>query len=242
MKVFRFIKRVAKKLFWRAWWQFKRTVTLRRFQTVVLLGRNGVPFNSAYVPWKVHEIWGASYAHKYHSNVNRTFVMDHPRGFRNREIYDEYAQSINEQCITFTSSVVWHGMNKNDVFDLPRIRRELNLPDYYVSSVAYMIAEAIREGFGRIIVHEILAGFLSLEYIDQKACLDWWAGYALGRGIEVITSEHCLIGKPYWWQTELYGYVSQETSDDGQEIMSKAYRDAVRLPLKFQRAPLTDKL
>jgi hypothetical protein len=71
---------------------------------------------------------------------------------------------------------------------------------YFTSSFSYMLALAIAEGFERIEVYgfELAAGD---EYVPQKACAEFWMGFALGKGIEVFLPE----GSQLCWGP-LYGY------------------------------------
>lgn len=71
--------------------------------------------------------------------------------------------------------------------------------NYLTSSFAYMIPIAILEGFERIEMY----GFEmsdNTEYVQQKACAEFWMGYALGKGIEIYTPEGCQI-----LHSDLYG-------------------------------------
>jgi hypothetical protein len=63
---------------------------------------------------------------------------------------------------------------------------------YFTSTLAYMMGIALLEGFERI---EIYGFELSddIEYVKQKACAEWWIGYAMGRGIEVHTPANSQI-------------------------------------------------
>ena len=63
---------------------------------------------------------------------------------------------------------------------------------YFTSTLAYMMGIAVYEGFERI---EIYGFELSeeIEYLEQKACAEWWIGFAMGRDIEVWTPENCQI-------------------------------------------------
>jgi hypothetical protein len=71
---------------------------------------------------------------------------------------------------------------------------------YFTSSFAYMMALAIYEGFERIELY----GFdmdMTQEYWQQRCCAEFWIGYALGKGIEIILPDRnrLLLGI-------LYGY------------------------------------
>lgn len=72
---------------------------------------------------------------------------------------------------------------------------------YFTSTLAYMMAVALYEGrhgvpnekpFDRI---ELYGFELSddIEYVQQKACAEFWIGMAMGMGIEIYAPENCQI-------------------------------------------------
>lgn len=73
---------------------------------------------------------------------------------------------------------------------------------YFTSTVAYMMGIACLEGhekdkpdvkpFERIEIYGIDMAD-DTEYIKQKACAEWWIGFAMGRGIEVYTPDNCQL-------------------------------------------------
>jgi hypothetical protein len=74
----------------------------------------------------------------------------------------------------------------------PLFRRGDTKVKYFTSSFAYMMGIAMLEGFQRIEIY----GFDmadDIEYVKQKACAEWWIGFAMGRGVEVYTPENCQI-------------------------------------------------
>ena len=72
---------------------------------------------------------------------------------------------------------------------------------YYTSTIAYMVALAIMEGYEWIGLYGIdLAS--DVEYVDQRPCAEYYIGIAEGRGIEIAfgaTAAICKAG-------HLYGY------------------------------------
>ena len=81
----------------------------------------------------------------------------------------------------------------------PLFRRGKDEVKYFTSTFAYMMGIAILEDFERIEVY----GFEmsdDIEYVKQKACAEFWIGFAMGRGIEVYTPPHNQI-----MFSELYG-------------------------------------
>lgn len=70
---------------------------------------------------------------------------------------------------------------------------------YFTSTFAYMMGIAVLENFERIEVYGFeLAD--EIEYVQQKACAEFWIGYVLGLGIEVYTPPNCQI-----LYSDLYG-------------------------------------
>lgn len=73
--------------------------------------------------------------------------------------------------------------------DVPFITNE-NFPlkqfdlDYFTNSVCYMIALAIAEGYQKIELYGVNQAGL-FEYMEQRKGVEFWIGYALGKGIEV---------------------------------------------------------
>jgi len=56
--------------------------------------------------------------------------------------------------------------------------------NYYTCSFAYMIAYAVHKGATAIDIYGVPL-VNKLEYREQRACVEYWIGYARGRGIEV---------------------------------------------------------
>jgi hypothetical protein len=78
-------------------------------------------------------------------------------------------------------------------------RRGEDTVKYFTSTFAYMVGIAVLEEFERI---EIYGFEMSddIEYVKQKACAEFWLGYAMGQGIEIYTPP----GNQIMWSA-LYG-------------------------------------
>lgn len=73
----------------------------------------------------------------------------------------------------------------NENFPMDEVPEEQR---YFTNSVCYMIAMAIFEGYERIELYGVnQAGMF--EYMEQRRGVEFWIGYALGRGIEVYINE-----------------------------------------------------
>jgi len=55
---------------------------------------------------------------------------------------------------------------------------------YFSNSIAYMIAYAVHRGATEIEMYGV-ALLLEHEYSDQRPCIEFWIGYAIGKGIKV---------------------------------------------------------
>lgn len=62
---------------------------------------------------------------------------------------------------------------------------------YHCGSFDWMVAFAVREGATRIELHGIGLCLEAGEPISSRACLEYWCGYAEGRGIKVTTAPDC---------------------------------------------------
>ena len=73
--------------------------------------------------------------------------------------------------------------------------------DYYTSSIAYMLALAISEGFTRIDLYGIDLS-VGVEYIEQRPCAEYFIGIASAKGIDVGIPTASALCK----QNHRYGY------------------------------------
>jgi hypothetical protein len=76
--------------------------------------------------------------------------------------------------------------------------------DYFTSTVAYMLALAISEGFSKIHLYGIDL-VVGTEYEVQKSCVEFWLGMAHGKGIDLNIPQSCAL----LTQTHRYGYEKQ---------------------------------
>ena len=82
----------------------------------------------------------------------------------------------------------------HEVVDLvfPNFRRGDAKVKYFTSTFAYMMGIAVLENFERVEIY----GFEMAdneEWVHQKACSEFWIGYAMGKDIEVYTPPNCQI-------------------------------------------------
>jgi hypothetical protein len=65
---------------------------------------------------------------------------------------------------------------------------------YLTSSPAYMMSQAISEGFGTIAIYGVDLAITNHEYFWQRPCMEAWVGFAKGRGIKIEMPDVCPVG------------------------------------------------
>jgi hypothetical protein len=73
--------------------------------------------------------------------------------------------------------------------------------DYFSDTICYMLAYAIYRGYDRIYMYGVDM-MTTGEYWEEKGGVEYWIGFARGKGIEVITQKESelmktITGKPY---------------------------------------------
>ena len=70
--------------------------------------------------------------------------------------------------------------------------------DYFTCTFAYQIALALSEGFKEIAVHGLeLAIGTQREATVERACVDWWLGFAQGKGVTVTIPDGDLVARHF---------------------------------------------
>lgn len=110
-----------------------------------------------------------------------TYILSKEKWERLKPMYMQYWNSEVPNSISYPIHEVAANAFSN-------FRRGDSKVKYFTSTLAYMmgIATLPEEGFERIEIYGFeLAD--DIEYIKQKACAEWWIGFAMGRGIEIYT-------------------------------------------------------
>ena len=195
------------------------------------------------------EVWGLQYTWQSH-RLDRAFVMDEEEWIlnKNKSIGRDIVKEINELNIPIYVSKPWADLTHwieyplNDVLDYFKNIRHRVLKKtergeewdeiqgkYFLNSFAYMLAMAITQMPDRIELFGIdmanLNGRLSKDegWEDEKNCVNFWVGVAVGRGIEVVISKDSRITKPTSPDAPtLYGY---EVAGHLEKIRTKFLED-----------------
>lgn len=216
-------------------------------RTVIIVGLAG-PFEGE-IP-EGAEVWGCNRAYKHQHNLTRLYWFDSldRLRFHGHDSFVEHVNGLGIPCVTKFAMAEVPQSRPYPLHDilidfklLPATMREAPLSDvirygrpYFTSSIAYMVAEAIYEGAEEIVVHRMQELPSGREYWEQKACINFWLGVAVGRGCTLKLSRGSFLVQPHPWEPCLYGYVENEYAAQVDGIMSTSVSAALRLPVRFK--------
>ena len=163
------------------------------------------PSSQRLAPYGQEEVWVLGVQAHYHAERGQEFT----RIFEIHSTFDWSRHQDHAQAIASLGCpmVVNEGFPiKGDgilIFDHAEAAKLLSCGGkaYLTSSIAYMIAQAIMEGYEKISVYGVDLTVHDTEYFHQRACTEAWIGLAKGRGIEVFIPDQSSLMK----STFVYG-------------------------------------
>lgn len=184
------------------------------------------------------DTWGIQYTH-HHFKLNRQFIMDDEEWIKAKNfalsVPIDMVKEMREAKIPIYVSKKWPDVPNTVEYPIKEVLEYFKPINYFMNSIAYMFAMAIMEGYERIETYGIdyryfgdLGNKLSFpdNWFDETHCGAFWAGMAIGRGIEVVTTKRSSLMKPVKPNDpSLYGYsVSDEIKRQRQIIMDERKR------------------
>lgn len=132
-------------------------------------------------------VCGWHYQEFKHLDVRRIYEI-HEVAFKR----EKYVQSLLDSGIdlVMAKGTPYDGARE---FDFERSKRLIGRT-YLTSTMAYMISDAISEGYKEIDLYGITLTADS-EYFFQRPGMEWWIGFAQGLGIKVRVPKSSPIGK-----------------------------------------------
>jgi hypothetical protein len=128
------------------------------------------------------EIWGVNNTHMLR-NVDRIIDVHHNR-FNPEEMKDKaHMHFLKKKMVPTYAQREIEGNPYIKAYPLEEVIKEFGA-DYFGSGIDYIIALAIYEGATDIHLYGICM-LTNSEYSHQKASVEFWLGYAMGRGINV---------------------------------------------------------
>jgi hypothetical protein len=176
------------------------------------------------------EVWCINRAFLNQESCDRVYMMDDLENFwKNEHRKAEFLEMMN--------SASWRVILREHRDEIPRSERfpiedlltRLPYP-FFTCTLAYMVAQAIRERFEKIVMHRIYVLPQSTEYFEQLPCLDFWLGIAIGQGIKVDVSQDSDLLRTFPWQPRMYGYskhVQSPISIDLSQVVEDHNHDPV---------------
>lgn len=140
------------------------------------------------------EIWGMNDAHSFLENASRWFQI------HEQDMIDGTGDNAAKLRLTMGSGDHWKWLTETEIEvymiethpDIPAsVRYPIedvwpwkDIPPYLTSSVAYMLALAVAGDVNEIHLYGVDLS-MCIEYHEQKACVEFWIGIAMERGIKV---------------------------------------------------------
>lgn len=126
------------------------------------------------------EIWGLPWDEGYWHRMDRCFEM-HDISLVRKRPTEDYLYRLQSLPCCYMQEPHWPNITQ---YPLESVIQTIRL-DYFNSSIAYMIALAIHEGFERMGLWGIELRGLQSEYTYQRPNAEWLLGIAMGRGMDV---------------------------------------------------------
>ena len=168
-------------------------------KTVIMIGLVA-PYNA---PHGDAEIWAANLGYYAQVDVDRVYFMDDIEKLHER--YSGFANDLDALGILNYSNKAYPITN-NKVYPIQTIVDYFGI-SYFTNTLAYMIAHAIYQDFEKIILHKLIVTKSEPIYIEQKSCMEYWIGQAMGRGIQVeMTTDDSYLLKSDTFKNGFYGF------------------------------------
>lgn len=174
------------------------------------------------------ETWGIQYTWENYK-LTRAFTLDDREWIITKNESFDVPKDVREDMrrakIPIYVAHKWPDVENTVEYPIEEIKKEFPV-HFFMDSFAYMLALAIYEKFDRIELYGIDLRYFNEEgifiggeniekfvehrnWLDETHCSAFWAGVAVGRGIEVITTKRSSLMKPvYPNDPSMYGYES----------------------------------
>lgn len=110
--------------------------------------------------------------------------------------------------IPFYTPGDWQGLPNEVVFPRDEINAAFPRPDYHSGSFDWMVAYALLLGAEEVALHGVNLHHITGEPESARACLEYWCGFAEGRGMRIFAGRDCDL----FWEYHIvrtksvYGY------------------------------------
>lgn len=188
--------------------------------------------------WKAPEgvdTWGIQYCWR-NFKLDRAFVMDDEDWIKAKNnsfaVPIDMAKEMRESKVPIYVAKKWSDVENTVEYPIKEVLEYFKPIKYFMNSMAYMFALAIMEGYERIETYGIDLRYFGdlgdeLKYptnwLDETHCGAFWVGLAIGKGIEVVTSQRSSLMQPIHPKgVKLYGYeVSPLIEEQRKDILNR---------------------
>ena len=155
--------------------------------------------------WGLNNFWNALRDPSGRLRADRWFEIHPPT----TDVQDPYDMEWLRTCPVPIYTTEPFPENPNAItYPVNRIANKYR--DYFSCTFAYQIGLALDEGFEEIAVHGLeLALGTQREATVERACLNWWLGYAEGCGVRITIPENDFVlshfgryGFEYWQEAK----------------------------------------
>ena len=196
------------------------------------------------------EVWGVNRTFHIEPRLTRTYFFDHPRHFPSKYLkpvpdedqetklvkaegdFIEQMKELHAQGIRVISAErSW--FDGCEVFDLESLVRAFGVV-YFTSSVSYLIAQSILEGF----THVELSGMYhmqdSSEYLHHIPCINAWVMMGIARGMHFDMKRPTAVLSAMPWESALYGYQVNHDRKPALAGLAATYDWARKMPRSWE--------
>lgn len=175
----------------------------------------GYAENSRHLAWWDDpdcEIWGVNQLYRFIPRADRWFQIHRDWNDKSKWAQDTDQAAWIRQAPIPTYMIRHDPSLPNSVtYPVEWVKEQLGLAgdkdlpgtglDYFTSTIAFMYALAIAEGFEQIGIYGIDL-IIGREYFFEKACVEFYMGIAHAKGIGIHKPTNCAL----LWQSHRYGY------------------------------------
>lgn len=212
--------------------------TMANMRTVIVVGLRA-PYTDPLLPGE--EIWCINKAIANQDNASRVYAMDPMSRFLfSATRRQEFMAAMSRAPRVYLQEPAPE-IPQSRAYPLAEVLGAFGVA-YFTSTAAYVVAHALLERVDRIILHRLLCLPDSLDYLEQRACLEHWVGRALGMGIQVEITADSHLCRPAPWQPALYGFNDYLDPDYCGKMLAGAAQIGLNIPVRFGESPIADPL
>ncbi len=178
----------------------------RKKDKVILVGKG-------YEWWKYpkndpdYEVWGIN------DVIMKEISMDLMFNIHKVEDYSEVEMSCTKLASALGIPIImteeYKHLPTSIRFPLEEAMKDFDT-DYYMTGIAFMFAYAIYKGYKQIDCYGINMRGADEQYKNARACVEFWIGFAMGRGIKVnMFGKYCDCLKTF--DRRIYGFNDLQT-------------------------------